>query len=243
MPVPAAFHKSSITGIEHQYPDFGRLCTWQTLLEQVANPVLTWECWGPDTLGAYSSCTDVWRAWVEGSLVEGVGQRAPLQMVESQWGAKKDAQTNKGRQQSWRPTGDTNVISHITGLATLANATSTLRYARNGTSSRPLSTRYVRKSRRASRPQMRSPPSRCCAGTTHCQSSTLTRSKSRRLRRTGTRSQRKVQRRLHIGQNRRLRPLQLSQSRAQVNLLSLSVNLSHRIRDIVHSSYPYYTSL
>ncbi|KAF8573697.1 hypothetical protein K439DRAFT_1243182, partial [Ramaria rubella] len=91
------------------YPEFGRLCTWQTLLELIRDPLWMWDCWGPDTLGGYLTCNDIWRAWTVGALVDGVGQKAPLQMVERQWGAKKNLVTKKGLQQTWRPTSDTNV--------------------------------------------------------------------------------------------------------------------------------------
>ncbi|KAF8513082.1 hypothetical protein JB92DRAFT_3096623 [Gautieria morchelliformis] len=85
----------SVSGTEAQYPKFGRLCTWQAILELIRDPSWTWECWGPDT------------------LVEGVGQKVPLQMVERQWGAKKIVGTKKGSHQRWRPTGNTNSRSWI----------------------------------------------------------------------------------------------------------------------------------
>ncbi|KAF8483064.1 hypothetical protein JB92DRAFT_2763636, partial [Gautieria morchelliformis] len=91
------------------YPKFGQLCMWQATLELIRDPLWTWECWGPDTLGAYWTCRDVWRVWTEGTLVEGVSQKVPLQMVERQWGAKKIVGTKKGSHQCWWPTGNTNV--------------------------------------------------------------------------------------------------------------------------------------
>ncbi|KAF8590847.1 hypothetical protein K439DRAFT_1611762 [Ramaria rubella] len=96
LPSPAAFSGSSTIGVEPHYPKFGRLCTWQTLLELICDP------YGRGTVGAQIHL-------VEGALVDGVGQKAPLQMVERQWGAKKNLVTKKGHQQTWRPTSDTNV--------------------------------------------------------------------------------------------------------------------------------------
>jgi len=116
LPCPVAFISSPVTGNAPRYPTFGWLCMWQTLIEQSRQPVLTWECWGPDALGAYRLCNDVWRAWTEGSLVEGVGQKAPLQVVECQWGAKRNLETKKEHQQSWQPSGETNVRSDIVSL-------------------------------------------------------------------------------------------------------------------------------
>ncbi|KAF9233922.1 hypothetical protein BU15DRAFT_53242 [Melanogaster broomeanus] len=93
-----------------RFPQFSvRNCSWHSIFELVAQPRYLWASWHPGNLGDYQTVKQLWMAWDEGTIVEGVGQLPPLQLVEKEWGRTKDLSTNKGRRQVWRPHNDNNV--------------------------------------------------------------------------------------------------------------------------------------
>ncbi|KAG1885859.1 uncharacterized protein F5891DRAFT_969345 [Suillus fuscotomentosus] len=99
-----------ITASVPQFPQFtARNCSWSSIFEMVKQPSLLWACWHPRNLGEYHTIKQLWAAWHEGTIVDGVGQMPPLQLIEQEWGGTKDHLTRKGRRQAWRPHNDNNV--------------------------------------------------------------------------------------------------------------------------------------
>jgi hypothetical protein len=103
LPEPAAFC-SPVSMLQPQYPVFtARNCAWASVFQMIKQPVKTWACWGPGNLGDYESVDALYKVWTEGSFVEGVGHRPPLQLVDSKWGTQTNKETSKSRLPSWRP--------------------------------------------------------------------------------------------------------------------------------------------
>ena len=93
-----------------QYPKFTPAsCGWHAIFERIAQPALLWDCWGPGSLGEYPNVLSLWKSWDEGMMVEGVGQRPPLRLVDARWGCHKDVRSSKGHLPAWRPRNDDNV--------------------------------------------------------------------------------------------------------------------------------------
>jgi hypothetical protein len=86
-----------------------RNCSWSSIFEMVKQPRFLWASWHPGNIGEYRSIKELWAAWHEGTIIDGIGQMPPLQLVEEEWGGTKDRMTNAGRRQTWRPHNDNNV--------------------------------------------------------------------------------------------------------------------------------------
>ncbi|KAH8997106.1 hypothetical protein EDB86DRAFT_3153509, partial [Lactarius hatsudake] len=69
----------------------------------IKQPALLWKVWQPESLGSYLNVRLLWQAWDEGTLIEGVGRKPPLRLVDEEWGLQKHWQTSKGRLPSWQP--------------------------------------------------------------------------------------------------------------------------------------------
>jgi len=116
LPEPAAFCEAMSMSLA-RYPTFmARNCNWTSILAMVKQPALVWKCWRPNNLGDYENIKCLWQAWDEGTLIEGVGRLAPLQLVDKEWGSQKNQQTSKGRLPSWQPHQDTTVSVHFFNL-------------------------------------------------------------------------------------------------------------------------------
>jgi len=103
LPEPSAFCDPMSMTINH-YPEFtSRKCNWTSMFAMIQQPALLWKPWRPDNLGNYQSIRLLWQAWDEGTLIEGVGRKPPLRLVDKEWGSQKHQQTSKGRLPSWRP--------------------------------------------------------------------------------------------------------------------------------------------
>jgi hypothetical protein len=106
---PAAAFVSDQTA-ETAYPSFSASsCGWQALFSLVIHPDFLWDCWGPGNLGEFSDVSSLWKCWDEGTVIEGVGRKPPLRMVETEWGSRKDKRSNKGHHAAWRPRQNTTV--------------------------------------------------------------------------------------------------------------------------------------
>jgi hypothetical protein len=93
-----------------QYPKFTPAsCGWHAIFERIARPALLWDCWGPGSLGEYPDVLALWKSWDEGMMVEGVGQRPPLRLVDARWGCHTDVRSRKGHLPAWRPRNNENV--------------------------------------------------------------------------------------------------------------------------------------
>ena len=109
LPPAAAFYKAS-DSFGALYPSFtAATCGWHAIFERIVQPTLLWECWGPGSLGEYPDVVTLWKSWIEGAVIEGVGQKPPLRLVDAQWGCHKDQRSNKGHLPAWRPRRDDNV--------------------------------------------------------------------------------------------------------------------------------------
>ena len=109
LPPVAAFYKTT-DSVGAPYPSFTAVtCGWQAIFERIVQPSLLWDCWGPDSLGEYPDIMTLWKSWNEGAVVEGVGQKPPLHLVDAQWGCRKDQRSNKGHLPAWRPRRNDNV--------------------------------------------------------------------------------------------------------------------------------------
>ncbi|KAH9049989.1 hypothetical protein EDB84DRAFT_1585396 [Lactarius hengduanensis] len=87
-----------------RYPAFtSRNCNWTSVFAMIKQPALLWKAWRPESLGSYPNVRLLWQAWDEGTLIEGVGRKPPLRLVDEEWGSQKHWQTSKGRLPSWRP--------------------------------------------------------------------------------------------------------------------------------------------
>jgi hypothetical protein len=103
LPEPAAFCDPMNMSID-QYPTFtSRNCNWTSIFAMIKRPALLWKPWRPESLGNYLNVKLLWQAWDEGTLIEGVGRKPPLRLVDKEWGSQKHQQTSKGRLPSWRP--------------------------------------------------------------------------------------------------------------------------------------------
>ncbi|KAG1875912.1 hypothetical protein C8R48DRAFT_768767 [Suillus tomentosus] len=101
-----------ITASVPQFPQFmAHKCSWSSIFEMVKQPSLLWACWHPRNLGEYHTIKQLWAAWHEGTIIDGVGQMSPLQLIEQEWGGTKDRSTRKGHHQAWQPHNDNNVSS------------------------------------------------------------------------------------------------------------------------------------
>lgn len=106
---PAAAFASDQTA-ETAYPSFSASsCGWQALFSLIIRPDFLWDCWGPGNLGEFSDVSSLWKCWDEGAVIEGVGRKPPLRMVETEWGSRKDKRSNKGHHAAWRPRQNTTV--------------------------------------------------------------------------------------------------------------------------------------
>jgi len=56
---------------------------------------LLWACWHPSNVGEYHPIKEIWTAWHEDMIVDGVGQMPPLQPIEHEWGGTKDCLTEQ----------------------------------------------------------------------------------------------------------------------------------------------------
>lgn len=109
LPPAAAFYKNA-DSIGALYPSFtAATCGWHAIFECIVQPSLLWECWGPGSLGEYPDVISLYKSWNEGAVIEGVGQKPPLRLVDAQWGCHKDQRSNKGHLPAWRPRRDDNV--------------------------------------------------------------------------------------------------------------------------------------
>ena len=79
----------------------------------IKQPALLWKAWQPESLGTYQSVKHLWQAWDEGTLIEGVGHKPPLRLVDKEWGSQKHQLTLKGHLPSWRPHQNASVSAHI----------------------------------------------------------------------------------------------------------------------------------
>jgi hypothetical protein len=103
LPEPAAFCDPMNMSID-QYPTFtSRNCNCTSIFAMIKRPALLWKPWRPESLGNYLNVKLLWQAWDEGTLIEGVGRKPPLRLVDKEWGSQKHQQTSKGRLPSWRP--------------------------------------------------------------------------------------------------------------------------------------------
>jgi hypothetical protein len=113
LPEPAAFCDAMSMSVS-QYPAFtSRNCSWTSLFAMVKQPSLLWKSWRPESLGNYQNIKLLWQAWDEGTLIEGVGRKPPLRLVDKEWGSQKHQQTSKGRLPSWRPHQNVSVSTFI----------------------------------------------------------------------------------------------------------------------------------
>ncbi|KAN0139096.1 hypothetical protein V8E53_003098, partial [Lactarius tabidus] len=95
-----------------QYPKFTPAsCGWHAIFERIARPALLWDCWGPGSLGEYPDVLALWKSWDEGMMVEGVGQRPPLRLMDARWGCYTDVRSRKGHLPAWRPRNNENVCA------------------------------------------------------------------------------------------------------------------------------------
>ncbi|OAX32900.1 hypothetical protein K503DRAFT_860083 [Rhizopogon vinicolor AM-OR11-026] len=102
IPSPEAFCHPGVTASSPEFPQFtARNCSWSSTFEMVKQPRLLWACWHPSNLGEYHSIEQIWTAWHEGTIFDG--------LIEHKWGGMKDHSTNKGHRQTWRPHNDNNV--------------------------------------------------------------------------------------------------------------------------------------
>ncbi|KAG1769746.1 hypothetical protein EV702DRAFT_1202776 [Suillus placidus] len=84
-----------ITASAPQFAQFmARNCSWSSIFEMVKQPHLLWACWHPLNLGEYHSVKQLWVAWHEGTIIGGVGQTPPLQLIEQEWGGTKNHSTH-----------------------------------------------------------------------------------------------------------------------------------------------------
>ena len=114
LPPTAAFYKNT-DGIGALYPSFtAATCGWHAIFECIVQPSLLWECWGPGSLGEYPDVMSLYKSWNEGAVIERVGQKPPLRLVDAQWGCHKDQRSNKGHLPAWRPRRDDNVSDTMT---------------------------------------------------------------------------------------------------------------------------------
>ena len=112
LPPHLAFTPAEVSTPE--YPVFvATSCGWQVLLTLVIQPQYLWDSWGPSSLGEYNDISSLWKCWDEGAVIEGVGQKPPLRMVEAEWGARKDRRSNKGHLAVWRARQSANVSLFI----------------------------------------------------------------------------------------------------------------------------------
>jgi hypothetical protein len=120
LPPAAAFYKA-VDGVDSagaRYPSFtAATCGWHAIFECIVQPSLLWDCWGPGSLGAYPDIITLWKSWNEGAVIEEVGQRPPLRLVDAQWGYHKDQRSNKGHLPAWRPRRDDNVSDNPSRLS------------------------------------------------------------------------------------------------------------------------------
>ncbi|KAG2337347.1 hypothetical protein BDR05DRAFT_895411 [Suillus weaverae] len=99
-----------ITASALQFPQFmAQNCSWSSTFEMAKQPHLLWACWHSLNLGGYHSIKQLWVAWHEGTIIGGVGQKPPLQLIEQEWGGTKNHSTHKGHCQTWQPHNDNNV--------------------------------------------------------------------------------------------------------------------------------------
>jgi hypothetical protein len=113
IPSAAAFC-DPVTASVLEFPPFTtRNCSWGSIFEMVKQPHFLWTCWRPANLGEYHSIKELWAVWHEGTIIHGVGQIPPLQLVEEEWGGTKDRATNTGQRQTWRPHNDNNVSTAL----------------------------------------------------------------------------------------------------------------------------------
>ena len=117
LPSAAAFFDGAekLQANQTQYPKFTATnCGWHAIFECIAQPALLWDCWGPGSLGEYVDVLTLWKSWDEGMMIEGVGQRPPLRLVDARWGCHRDMRSKKGHLAAWRPRNDENVgILHM----------------------------------------------------------------------------------------------------------------------------------
>ncbi|KAF8264719.1 hypothetical protein EI94DRAFT_1591979, partial [Lactarius quietus] len=86
---------------------------WTSIFAMVKQPALLWKAWWPESLGNYLNVKLLWQAWDEGTLIEGVGHKPPLWLVDKEWGSQKHQQTLKGHLPSWRPHQNTSMWSQF----------------------------------------------------------------------------------------------------------------------------------
>ncbi len=109
LPSAAAFC-DGVDGPQACYPTFTpATCGWHAIFERVAQPALLWDCWGPGSLGEYPNVLTLWKSWDEGAMIEGVGQRPSLRLVDARWGCHQDVRSKKIHLPAWRPRNDENV--------------------------------------------------------------------------------------------------------------------------------------
>ncbi|KAI9447025.1 hypothetical protein BJY52DRAFT_1092766, partial [Lactarius psammicola] len=108
LPSAAAFC-DGVNGPQASYPTFTpATCGWHAIFERVTEPALLRDCWGPGNLGEYPNVLALWKSWDEGAMIEGVGQRPSLQLVDARWGCHQDTRSKKGHLPAWRPRNDGN---------------------------------------------------------------------------------------------------------------------------------------
>ncbi|OAX30684.1 hypothetical protein K503DRAFT_704944, partial [Rhizopogon vinicolor AM-OR11-026] len=60
-------------------------------------------------LGEYHSIKQIWTAWHEGTIFDGVGQIPPLQLIKHEWGRNEGSLNEQGCCRTWRPHNDNDV--------------------------------------------------------------------------------------------------------------------------------------
>jgi hypothetical protein len=110
----AATFCDGVDKLQAQYPTFTPAsCGWHAIFERITQPTLLWDCWGPGSLGEFPDVLTLWKSWDEGTMIEGVGQRPPLRLVDARWGCHRDMRSKKGHLSAWRPRNDDNVCLSI----------------------------------------------------------------------------------------------------------------------------------
>ncbi|KAJ7598404.1 hypothetical protein C8J56DRAFT_751542, partial [Mycena floridula] len=72
-------------------------CSWNLILDTVKQPSKLWSTYAPKSLGSYASVKDLWMVWDEGTLVDSIGRKPALRLIDERYGKVK------GKLASWRP--------------------------------------------------------------------------------------------------------------------------------------------